>query len=356
MFKKLSCSLLTVMLMISLLFANEKRFDFSTQDSKIKQITLTDIDGFKLGHAQNEKGGTGCTVIIAENGASAGVAVRGGAPGTRETDLLDPMEMVQQIHAVVLAGGSAYGLDASSGVMQYLESKGIGFDVGVAKVPIVCSAVLFDLTFGDPKIRPDLKMGMEACKNAETYKDQFQGNIGAGFGATVGKLMGNDYAMKGGLGTYAIQIGDLKIGAVVAVNCLGDVIDPNTQEIIAGVYDRKNAHFLQSERLFVDQIKSKKDLFKGNTTIGAVVTNAKLDKAQANKIASMTHNAYGRTMYPAHTMYDGDTIFTMASNQVECDLTVLGLLSTYVMERAVINAVENAKSLNGFPSAKEIRK
>ncbi|HOD54238.1 MAG TPA: P1 family peptidase [Candidatus Cloacimonadota bacterium] len=326
------------------------------KNKKVKEIKLTDIQGIKLGHAQSEKGGTGCSVVIAESGATGGVAVRGGAPGTRETDLLNPMELVQTIHAVVLSGGSAYGLDACSGVMQYLESKDIGFDVEVAKVPIVCGAVLFDLAFSDPKIRPDKEMGFAACQNAETFKDDREGNIGAGYGATVGKFTGMSNAMKSGLGTYAIQIGDLQVGAIVAVNCLGDVVDPETGKIIAGVYDRDKKTFKSTEQILIDSVDKEKDPFKGNTTIGIVITNAVLDKSQANKIASMSHNAYARTMYPAHTMYDGDTIFTMATNQVKCDTTTLGMLMTRVMEQAVLNAVNNAEPLNGYPSAKSIRK
>lgn len=320
----------------------------------MREIKFTDIDGIKLGHCHNEIGATGCSVVICKEGASGGVAVRGGAPGTRETDLLNPMEMVDKVHATVLAGGSAFGLDSCAGVMEYLEKQDIGFDVGVTKVPIVCSAVLFDLAFKDHKIRPNREMGLEACLHSENYTEDRNGNIGAGYGATVGKFLGPEYAMKGGLGTYAIQIGDLQIGAIVAVNCLGDVVDPNTREILAGAYDRKSKKLLNTEEIILNSLKNPKNPFKGNTTIGIIVTNAILDKAKANKIASMAHNAYGRTMYPAHTMFDGDTIFTMATNKVPCDISALGMLSTNVMEKAILKAVKSAETLHGVPSAKDI--
>ncbi|MGL4774241.1 MAG: P1 family peptidase [Clostridium sp.] len=320
----------------------------------MKEINFIDIDGIKLGHSQNEEGGTGCSVVICQEGASGGVAVRGGAPGTRETDLLNPMEMVDKVHATVLCGGSAFGLDACSGVMDYLENRNVGFDVGVTKVPIVCGAVLFDLAFGDFRIRPDKEMGLKACKNSESYKENINGNIGAGFGATVGKFLGPHTSMKGGLGTYALQIGELQVGAIVAVNCLGDVVDPRNKEIIAGAYDRENKRLLNTEEIIIKSLENPVDPFKGNTTIGIIVTNANLTKAQANKIASMAHNAFGRTMYPAHTMFDGDTIFTMATNKVDCDISALGMLSTTVMEKAIINAVKNADSLFGVPAFKDI--
>ncbi|AQR97516.1 P1 family peptidase [Clostridium saccharoperbutylacetonicum] len=322
----------------------------------MKEIKFCDIDGIKLGHAENKEGGTGCSVVICEQGATGGVDVRGGAPGTRETDLLNPMEMVDKIHAVVLSGGSAFGLDASGGVMQYLEGNDIGFDVTVAKVPIVCQAVLFDLSFGDPKVRPDKEMGFKACLNSENYKDDINGNIGAGYGATIGKFLGTDYSMKGGLGTYAIKVGNLEVGAIVAVNCLGDVIDPSNLNIIAGAYDHENNEFLNTERLIIENLENPKNPFKGNTTIGIIVTNADFTKAEANKVASMAHNGYGRTMRPAHTMFDGDTIFTMSTNKVIADVTTVGMLAATVMEKAIIRGVKSAQGLFNIPSCSDINK
>lgn len=320
----------------------------------MKEINFCHIDGIRLGHAQNEKGGTGCSVVICDEGATGGVDVRGGSPGTRETDLLNPMEMVDKINAVVLSGGSAFGLDASSGVMEYLEEKNIGFDVTVTKVPIVCQAVLFDLAFGDSKVRPDKQMGLEACKNSEVYNDDINGNIGAGYGATVGKFLGTSYAMKGGLGTYAIKIGDLEVGAIVAVNCLGDVVDPSNLNIIAGAYDREQNKFLNTEKIILDNLEHPKNPFKGNTTIGIIVTNANFTKAQANKVASMAHNGYGRTMRPAHTMFDGDTIFTMATNKVQADVTTVGMIAAQVMEKAILRGIKSAQGLFETPSYSDI--
>lgn len=320
----------------------------------MKEIKFCDIEGIKLGHAENKEGGTGCSVVICENGATGGVDVRGGAPGTRETDLLNPMEMVDKIHAVVLSGGSAFGLDASSGVMEYLENKDIGFDVAVAKVPIVCQAVLFDLAFGNPKIRPDKAMGINACLNSEEYSNDLNGNIGAGFGATVGKFLGPNFSMKGGLGTYAIKIGDLEVGAIVAVNCLGDVVDPENSNIICGAYDRDKNKFLNTENLLISSLENPINPFKGNTTIGIIVTNAIFTKAQANKVASMAHNGYARTMYPAHTMFDGDTIFAMATNKVTADVTTVGMLAAKVMEKAILRGVKSSKSLFGVPSFEDV--
>lgn len=320
-----------------------------------REIKFTDIDGIKVGHAQDIEGGTGCTIAICEEGATAGVDVRGGSPGTRETDLLDPQNLVDKVHGVMLCGGSAFGLDAASGAMEYLEEKGIGFDVQVTKVPIVCAAVLFDLVVGNYKIRPDKKMGYEACKNA-TDKGCPSGNIGAGTGATVGKFFGIDRAMKGGLGSYAVQVGELKVGAIVAVNCLGDVINPQTGEILAGLLDEEAKTLVGTENEMLKKYSEKKNVFSGNTTIGIVATNGKFNKAQMNKIASMAHNGYGRTMRPAHSIFDGDTIFTMATGRVEADINVVGFLAAKTMERAVIDAIKSADSLYGFKAYRNLGK
>lgn len=313
----------------------------------MKEVKITDIPGIKIGHAQNLSGPTGCTVIICQEGAVAGVDVRGGAPGTRETDLLDPVNYVEKIHAIFLAGGSAFGLDAAGGVMKYLEEKQIGFDVGVTRVPIVTGAVLFDLTCGDHRIRPDQEMGYNACLSAGT-SDLEEGSVGAGTGATVGKFFGMEKAMKGGLGTYCLKVGDLYIGAVVAVNCLGDVVEKG--KIIAGAYQDNPFSFLNCEEGMIAQYDQPTNLFAGNTTIGAVMTNAQLTKAQANKVASMAHNGYARSMRPAHTIFDGDTIFTLATGRILVDINVVGLLAARVVEQAVIRGVKKAQSLAGFKS------
>lgn len=320
----------------------------------MKEIKFTDIEGIKVGHAQDLEAATGCTVILCPEGAIGGVDVRGGAPGTRETDLLKPENLVDRIHAVVLAGGSAFGLDAASGVMKYLEERNIGFDVQLTKVPIVCSAVLFDLDIGDYKVRPDFKMGYEACLNAE--KNQCpNGNVGAGTGATVGKLLGPSRAMKGGLGTYALQVGKLQVGAIVAVNALGDIIDTETGKTIAGLLDEKGEKIINTEEEMAKAYDKNKNLFSGNTTIGAVVTNGKFTKAQMNKIASMAHNGYGRAIRPAHSLFDGDTIFALATGKVEADINVVGFLAATVMERAIANGIKSADSLHGYKAYKALK-
>ena len=319
----------------------------------MKEIAITDIEGIKIGHAQDLDAATGCTVVIGETGLTAGVDVRGGAPGTRETDLLDPVNLVEQIHAVLMTGGSSFGLDAASGVMQYLEEKGVGFDAFVTRIPIVCGAVLFDLTIGDHKVRPDKKMGYQACLNANDTECA-EGCIGAGTGATVGKMLGMERCMKSGLGTYCLKAGDLKIGAIAAVNCLGDVIDPKTGETLAGVLDENREKFLNSEEIMIKGFSGRKIEFSGNTTIGVIVTNAKLTKSEANKVASMAHNGYGRTMRPAHTMFDGDTIFAVATGKADTDVSVAGLLAARVMEQAVVRAVKRATPLCGLKCHSEL--
>lgn len=321
----------------------------------MKEIKITDIFGFKIGSAQNKEGGTGCTVIISEDGACAGVDVRGGGPATRETDLLKPVNMVEQIHAVMLSGGSAYGLDAGSGAMQYLEEKGKGFDVGVGIVPIVCGASLFDLVVGDPKCRPDKSMGYEACINSEKDNDVQQGNFGAGTGATVGKYLGPDYLMKSGLGTYAVQYGDLQIGAIVAVNALGDVFDVDNGKQLAGLLSEDKKSLRSTAETMYAEYDSGRNVFKGNTTIGCIITNGRITKSQANKIASMAHNGFARAINPIHTSADGDSIFVMASCQVDVGQDALGTLAAEVMARAINNAVLNADSEYGLMCAKDFK-
>ncbi len=318
-------------------------------------IDISEIGGIRIGHAQDLTAATGCTVIICDEGATAGVDVRGGAPGTRETDLLNPVNLVQQIHAVVLAGGSAFGLDAAGGVMQYLEEHHIGFDVQVTRVPIVCAAVLFDLTVGDWRVRPDREMGYIACMDAGRG-GSCHGNVGAGAGASVGKIMGPLRSMKSGFGSCAFQVGDLKVGALVAVNCLGDVMNPLTGEKLAGPLQEDMQTLADTEDIMMRRCADMRNLFSGNTTIGVVATNASLTKSQATKLASMSQNGYARTMRPAHTMYDGDTIFAVSVGGVIADLTVVGFLAARAMEGAVITAVKSATSLCGLKCCSDIIK
>jgi len=322
----------------------------------METLSFFDIPGLRTGHAQNTEAGTGCTAVICEQGAVAGVDVRGGAPGTRETDLLDPGNMVERIHAVVLAGGSAFGLDAASGVMNVLEERGVGFDVGVTRVPIVCSAVLFDLVCGDWRVRPDKVMGRQAAENAfEPAFIPLRGSVGAGTGALVGKFHGLDFAMRGGLGSFAYRTGPLFVGALVAVNCLGDVMEPGTGNILAGAWDRKKRRFLCTEEAVMNASQEKKNVFAGNTTLGVVATNARLTKAQAKKLASMAHDGFARSMRPAHTMVDGDTIFALSVGDLEAEMNTLGALASRAVEEAVADAVRSASGGYGFPSVSDIR-
>lgn len=318
----------------------------------MKEISITDIKGIKIGHAQNLEGATGCTAIICENGATAGVDVRGGGPASRETELLKPVNMVQQIHCVMLSGGSAYGLEAGDGAMQYLEEQGIGFDVGVGVVPIVCGASLFDLVVGDPKCRPDKAMGYEACKNAGTCEPA-EGNVGAGTGASIGKYLGMDRMMKSGLGIYAVQLGNVQCAAVVAVNALGDVVDFDTHEIIGGLLTPDKSGLASTAEAMYNEIAMDRNVFSGNTTIGCIITNAKLDKAQCNKLSSIAHNGYALAIRPVHTSADGDSIFVMSTGEVDVNPDALGCLATEVMARAINRAVRAAKPAYGFKAASD---
>lgn len=318
----------------------------------MKEISIGDIKGIKVGHAQDFAGGTGCTAILCEQGAAAGVDVRGGGPATRETDLLKPVNMIQQIHCVMLSGGSAFGLAAGDGAMQYLEEQGAGFNVGVGVVPIVCGASLFDLTVGSPKCRPDKAMGYAACQNAGGTPEE--GNVGAGTGATVGKLLGPGSMMKSGLGIYALQLGQVQCAAVVAVNALGDVLDYESHQIIAGLLNPEQDGFLSTEAALYTEIAKPREIFGGNTTIGCIITNARLNKDQCSKLASIAHNGYAKVINPVHTSADGDSIFVLATGEVEVAPDALGALATEVMARAVNRAVYKAQPAYGLKAARSL--
>ncbi|MEH7885147.1 P1 family peptidase [Bacillus sp. JJ1609] len=312
---------------------------------------ITDVPGVKVGNIENQQALTGCTAILFEEGAVAGVDVRGSAPGTRETDLLNPVNLVDKVHAICLSGGSAFGLDAASGVMGFLEERGIGLDVGVAKVPIVPAAVLFDLACGNPNVRPDKQMGYEAAKTAATEKFH-TGNYGAGCGATVGKMAGPDFCMKGGLGSASIRLENgVVIGAIVAVNPAGDVREPSNEGVLAGPY--KNGEILDSLKL-LEQNYSPPIPTGSNTTIGVVAVNADLTKAEATKVAQMAQDGYARTIFPAHTMFDGDTIFAVATGGEKVPVDVIGGLAAKVMELAIIDAVKSAESIEGIIAHKDV--
>ena len=320
-----------------------------------KEINICDIGEIKIGQAENVQAGTGCTVLYTEQGMAAGLDVRGGGPASRESELMNPLAAAQTIHGIVLAGGSAFGLGAADGVMQYLEERGIGFDVGPLKVPLVCQADLFDLTVGDPYTRPDRDMGYEACINAQhgNYRD---GNYGAGCGATVGKIAGMDFCMKSGIGSYALQLGELQVGALVAVNALGDIYDWKTGCKAAGLLTEDKKSFRRTEDLMYASTEAVENKFTGNTTIGIIVTNAGFTKPSLCKIAGMAHDGYARSIRPVHTTADGDSIYAVSVGDVAADQDLTGTLAAEVMSEAILRAVTSAKSAYGFPAYEDMVK
>ena len=319
---------------------------------------LTAIDGLKVGHHQLRHRPTGCTVVLAERGAVGAVDVRGAAPGTRETDLLDPINSVQQVHAIVLSGGSAFGLATADGVMRYLEERDIGFDTGVARVPIVPAAILYDLSVGeDPRIRPSADCGYKASQ-AATTNAVAEGNVGAGTGATVGKLGGASRAMKGGIGTAAVDLGSgVRLAALMAVNAVGDIIDPETGAIVAGVRT-SDGRALADARTLLRTPEIASTAPKGhNTTIGVVATNVVLSKAQLAIIARMAHDGLARAVRPAHTPSDGDTIFALSTgtHSSEVSLLRLGAFAADVTAEAIVRGVRAATGIPGYPAARNLK-
>jgi L-aminopeptidase/D-esterase-like protein len=323
--------------------------------------SFSDIPGIKVGHAQDFQALTGCTVILCEKGAVAGVDQRGGAPGTRETDLLRPMHLVQQVHAILLAGGSAFGLDAATGVVRYLEERKIGFDVQVARVPIVPAAIIFDLGIGSAATRPDAAMGYQACLNARKNLRQ-EGNYGAGTGATVGKIFGASGAMKSGIGEFCIEISKgLFVGAIAVVNAFGDIVDPKTGKIIAGVRPIKKGMLqIGPEGPFADTLNCMTSWIgktalsfasKENTVIGVVATNARLSKEEINKVAQMAHDGLARVVKPAHTMLDGDTIFSLSTGRRRADINTIGAYAAECFAEACLRACRQAAPVLTLPSA-----
>jgi len=325
--------------------------------------SITDVEGIRVGHSTDARRPTGCTVILYERGAVAGVDVRGSAPGTRETDLLEPTNLVDKVNAIVLAGGSAFGLDAATGVVRYLDERGYGYSLGGAPpVPIVPAAVLFDLTVGDAKIRPTADSGYDACAKA-TGGAVAEGNVGAGAGATVGKLLGSR-PMKGGIGTASIKLPNgIVVAAIVAVNCVGDVLDPSTGQIVAGARTPDGKSFLN----ITGTLRGGTGVAVGprgsggagvgeNTTIGVVATNARFGKTEMTKIAQMAHDGFARAISPSHTMYDGDTIFAMSTgtSPIVASVTAIGALAAEVVSSAIVRGVMMAASIPGYPSYREV--
>jgi L-aminopeptidase/D-esterase-like protein len=318
--------------------------------------SLTDVPGVKVGHFTDTRRPTGCTVVLVEEGAVAGVDVRGAAPGTRETDLLDPVNTVQAVHAIVLSGGSAFGLDTASGVMRYLEERGVGFPVGAARVPIVPAAILFDLGVGDWRIRPDAQAGYAAARAAAAGPIE-EGSVGAGAGATVGKMLGSERAMKGGIGTASVRLpGGALVAALVAVNAVGDVVDPQTGRLVAGARTADGRGLEGTMRAMLEGRVPPPPRAGGSTTIGVVATSVRLTKAQATKVAQMAHDGLARTLVPAHTAWDGDTLFALSTGKTELAApeVVVGPLAAEVVARAVLRAVRLARGLPGWPSASEL--
>ncbi len=305
-------------------------------------LTLTRVPGLRAGHAHDLQALTGCSVVLCEAGAVAGVDQRGGAPGTRETDLLRPMHLVDQVHAVVLAGGSAFGLDAASGVVRYLAERGVGYDTGLARVPIVPAAVLFDLGVGRADVRPDAAMGYQACLLASAAPVA-EGSVGAGAGATAGKVLGMAQASKTGIGSACVVLADgLVVAALMAVNPYGDVVDPGSGRVLAGVRDPVDGHFMGALQAMATTRRHPTHLLDGgpatNTVIGIVATNAILNKVETNKVAQMAQDGLARTIRPAHTMRDGDTLFALATGEQPADVNVVGGYAAEVVAQAIVRA------------------
>jgi L-aminopeptidase/D-esterase-like protein len=308
----------------------------------MERIDITFIKGFRIGQAQNPQNVTGCTAIISESGAVCGVDVRGGSPTTRDTDSLNPLRNRKVVHAVLLTGGSSFGLAAADGVMRFLEERKIGRDVGVTVVPNVCAAALFDLKPGSSAIRPDAEMGRNACESAFRGGSFHCGRFGAGTGCTVGKALGPGHTVPGGIGAAAYRSGDLQVGAVVAVNCVGDVVKDGT--IIAGTINNDGS-FADGEGVLLDNYAVQTDVFNGrtdNTILGCVITNARLEKAQACKLASVAQNGVARVVRPAHTTFDGDIVFTMCAGEIYANPDAIGILAVKAMENAIWAAFQGS--------------
>ena len=320
----------------------------------MKEISIRDIAGVSIGQAENRKAGTGCTVFVCKDGMRAGLDVRGGGPASRESQLLNPLMAAQAIHAIVLAGGSAFGLGTADGVMKLLEERDIGFDVGVTKVPLVAQADLFDLTVGDPFTRPDADMGYEAARlalDAPNYRD---GNYGAGCGATVGKIEGMATCMKTGIGSYAVQLGPLQVGAVVALNALGDVFDRKTGRQIAGLLTKDRSAFRRTTEVMQGSIDVIENRFAGNTTLAVMITNAAFEKPALCKIAGMGHDGFACSINPVHTSFDGDSIYAVSVGSVRADQELVGTLAAEAVSEAIVRAVRSAESAYGFPAAADL--
>ena len=311
----------------------------------MKEINVMEVGGFRVGHAQDQEAATGCTVLLLDQMSPAGLDVRGGGPASRESQLLNPLMAAEGVNAILLSGGSAFGLDAAGGVMRYLEERGIGFDTGYSVVPLVSQSALYDLCVGKSDVRPDGKMAYAACENASSNPPA-EGNVGVGTGCSIGKLCGIKRAMKSGFGTYGIQSGPVKVGALVAVNALGDIFNPLGKQI-AGLRSADGTGLSSTVLEMMEEIPE--NLFTGNTTLGIIVTNCKFSKAELTKIAGMAHNGYARAIHPVHTTADGDSIYAVSTGAEIGNLTLVGAMAAYAMERAIVRAVSAAESAYGLP-------
>jgi L-aminopeptidase/D-esterase-like protein len=316
---------------------------------------ITRVPGFAVGHASDYKNLTGCTVVLCPPGTVGSVDIRGSAAGTRQLDALLGLHVVNEIHAVCIAGGSAFGLDAAGGVMEFLEERGRGFDVAITRVPIVPTAVIYDLSVGNCRVRPDRAMGYDACLAART-EPQGDGSVGAGTGASVGKLFGIRQATKGGLGTAHLSGPEgLQVGALAVVNAFGDVVNPETGEIVAGARTAPDSREFADSARHIRRGVVRQRFGEPNTTVGVVATNARLTREEAQKIAQMGHNALARCIRPVHTLFDGDIIFVLSHPEIRADLHVVGLLAQAALEGAILSAVQSAHGLGVLPSWQELQ-
>lgn len=347
--KKLFFAVLLLIFFSSDLAGAEER-----EGNIMKEIPVEEVCPVRIGQVENAEAGTGCTVFLCEKGMRAGLDVRGGGPASRESLLLDPLMAAEMIHAIVLAGGSAFGLAAADGVMACLEERGIGYDVGITHVPLVVQSDLFDLTVGNAFTRPDAEMGYQATIQALTMSNYQDGNYGAGCGATVGKIAGMDTCMKTGIGSFALQTGDLKVGAIVALNSLGDIFDPDTRQQIAGLLTEDRTALRSTTEYMLQSTEIVNNKFVGNTALAVILTNALFTKTELCKIAGMAHNGLACTIRPVHTSADGDSIYAISAGDLLADRDLVGDLAAEVLSRAVVRATISAKSAYGYPSASEL--
>ena len=320
----------------------------------MKECGITAFPGLCIGQAENRQAGTGLTVFISKNGMRAGLDVRGGGPASRESQLLNPLMAAKEIHAVVLGGGSAYGLDAAGGVMRYLEERGIGLNVGIAKVPLVAQSDIFDLTVGRPDVRPDAAMGYEAARLAMEQNNYRDGNYGAGCGASVGKIAGMRTAMKSGIGSCLITVGALQVGAVAVVNALGDVFDWRSGKQIAGLLNDSGRHLRSTVEYMKIHAEPTENRFVSNTTLAVVMTNGYFEKSQLCKIAGMAHDGFARSIHPVHTSADGDSIYAVSTDDVKADMDVVGTLAADAVSQAIVRAVQSAEPAYGLISCSDL--